>query len=218
MARAAPPARRARSQATGRRVPRIPSATAIKWTQAQVRDARTPRMVTLSPTIPKSAAAAAREFSMNKITVALLLLLLFAASSFAKKEKSAKDENLLLQLEANFAADVAKHGHDAFLTYFAEDGVEIVDGGGINDKDAMRKQPPWPEGTTLTWTPVHAEMAASGDLGYTYGNYVYTAKNKEGKLVANYGKYTSIWKKQKDGQWKVVVDMGNSSPDPKTGK
>src|SRR6266436_3822263 len=119
MARTAPPACRAASQATGRRVPRIPSATAIKWTQAQVRDARTPRMVTLSPTIPKSAAAAAREFSMNKITVALLLLLLLAASSFARKEKSAKDENLLLQLEANFAADVAKHGHDAFLTYIS---------------------------------------------------------------------------------------------------
>jgi ketosteroid isomerase-like protein len=187
-------------------------------TQAHARDARTPRMVTLSPDMAKSAAAAAREISMNRIIIAVLLLLLFAATSFARNEKSANGANLLLQLEASFAADVAKHGHDAFLTYFAEDGVEIVDGGGINDKDAMRKQPPWPEGTTLTWTPVHAEMAASGDLGYTYGNYVYTAKNKEGKLVANYGKYTSIWKKQKDGQWKVVVDMGNSSPDPKTGK
>jgi len=153
---------------------------------------------------------------MKKITVAFLLLL--AATSVATKQKSAQGSDLLFQLEANFAADVAKHGHDAFLTYFAEDGVELVDGGGINTKDAMRKQPPWPEGTTLTWTPVKAEMAASGDLGYTYGNYVYTAKNKEGKLVANYGKYTSIWKKQKDGQWKVVVDMGNSSPDPKSGK
>jgi ketosteroid isomerase-like protein len=166
----------------------------------------------------KSAAAAAREISMKRITVALLLLLLFAASAFAKKEKSANGANLLLQLEANFAADVAKHGHDAFLTYFAEDGVEIVDGGSIDDKEAMRKQPSWPEGATLTWTPVHADMASSGDLGYTYGNYVYSAKNKEGKLVVTYGKYTSIWKKQKDGQWKVVVDMGNSSPDPKTGK
>jgi ketosteroid isomerase-like protein len=196
----------------------IPSAVPNKPTPTKGRDARTPRMITLSPDIPECAAAAAREISMNRITVALLLLLLFATSSFAEKEKSAKGANLLLQLEAHFATDVRKHGHDAFLTYFAEDGVEIVDGGGINDKDAMRRQPPWPEGTTLTWTPVHAELAASGDLGYTYGNYVYSAKNKEGKLVANYGKYTSIWKKQKDGQWKVVVDMGNSSPDPKTAK
>jgi ketosteroid isomerase-like protein len=155
---------------------------------------------------------------MNRLTIALLLLLLFAAPALAKKDKSAQGADLLRQLEADFAADVAKHGHDAFLTYFAEDGVEVVDGGGFDTKDAMRKQPPWPEGTTLTWMPVKAEMAASGDLGYTYGNYVYTAKNKEGKLVANYGKYTSIWKKQKDGQWKVVVDMGNSSPDSKAGK
>jgi ketosteroid isomerase-like protein len=176
-------------------------------------------MVTLLPDVPvQHAAAAAREISMNRITVALPLLLLFAATSVATKQKSAKGSDLLFQLEASFAADVAKHGHDAFLTYFAEDGVEIVDGGGIDTKDAMRKQPPWPEGTTLTWTPVKAEMSASGDLGYTYGNYVYTAKNKDGKLVANYGKYTSIWKKQKDGQWKVVVDMGNSSPDPKSAK
>jgi ketosteroid isomerase-like protein len=153
---------------------------------------------------------------MNKITVAILLL--FVATSVAAKQKSPKGADLLRQLEANFAADVAHNGHAAFLTYFAEDGVELVDGGGIDTKDAMRKQPPWPEGTTLTWTPVHAEMAASGDLGYTYGNYIYTAKNKEGKLVANYGKYTSIWRKQKDGQWKVVVDMGNSSPDPKSAK
>ena len=153
---------------------------------------------------------------MNKITVAILLL--FVATSVAAKQKSPKGADLLRQLEANFAADVAHNGHAAFLTYFAEDGVELVDGGGINSKDDMRKQPPWPEGTTLTWTPVKAEMAASGDLGYTYGNFVYTAKNKEGKLVANYGKYTSIWKKQKDGQWKVVVDMGNSSPDPKSAK
>jgi ketosteroid isomerase-like protein len=155
---------------------------------------------------------------MNRLTIALLLLLLFAAPALAKKDKSAQGADLLRQLEADFAADVAKHGHDAFLTYFAEDGVEVVDGGGFDTKDAMRKQPPWPEGTTLTWMPVKAEMAASGDLGYTYGNYVYTAKNKEGKLVANYGKYTSIWKKQKDGQWQVVVDMGNSSPDSKAGK
>jgi ketosteroid isomerase-like protein len=155
---------------------------------------------------------------MKKITVALLLLLLLATISFATKAKPESDSVLLFQLEANFAADVAKHGHAAFLTYFAEDGVELVDGGGINTKDAMRKQPPWPEGTTLTWTPVKAEMASSGDLGYTYGNYVFTSKNKEGKSVANFGKYTSIWRKQKDGQWKVIVDMGNSSPDPTAGK
>ena len=155
---------------------------------------------------------------MKRIIVAVFVLVLFAAASFAKKEKSAPDSERLVQLEAQFAADVSQHGHDAFLTHFADDGVEVVDGGGFDNLEAMRKQPPWPEGTSLTWTPVKAEMAASGDLGYTYGTYVFTAKNKEGKLVPSYGKYTSIWRKQKDGQWKVVVDMGNSSPEPKAAK
>src|SRR5580692_1207863 len=164
------------------------------------------------------AAAAAENLSMKKLILPVLLVLVFAANLAATKQKPAMGEELLRQLEANFAADVAKNGHAAFLTYFAEDGVEVVDGGGFDNKDAMRKQPPWPEGTSLTWTPIKAEMSASGDLGYTYGNYIYTVKNKEGKLVANYGKYTSIWKKQKGGQWKVAVDMGNSSPDPKSAK
>jgi ketosteroid isomerase-like protein len=153
---------------------------------------------------------------MKKIAAVSLLLL--AAVSFGTKEKPRTGSDLLLQLEADFAADVAKHGHDAFLTYFAEDGVEVVDGGGFKTKDDMRKEKPWPEGTSLTWTALKAETSASGDLGYTYGNYIFTAKNKDGKLVANYGKYTSIWKKQKDGQWKVVLDMGNSSPGPRAVK
>jgi len=153
---------------------------------------------------------------MKRIAIAVLLFL--AAISFAAKKKSASGSDLLVQLEAEFAADVAQHGHASFVTHFAEDGVEVVDGGGFDTLEAIRKQPPWPEGTTLRWTPVKAEMASSGDLGYTYGNYVFTGKNKDGKLVSSYGKYASIWRKQKDGQWKVVVDMGNSSPEPKTRK
>jgi ketosteroid isomerase-like protein len=155
---------------------------------------------------------------MKQLITTFLIILLLPAASIATKQKAAQGSNLLIELEANFASEVAKHGHEAFLTYFAEDGVEVVDGGGFDNKDAMRKRTPWPEGTTLTWTPVKAEMAASGDLGYTYGNYIFTAKNKDGKVVENYGKYTSIWKKQKDGQWKVEVDMGNSSPEPGSGK
>jgi len=145
----------------------------------------------------------------------LLLATVLAIPGFATKQESAKGSDLLIQLEADFARAVAKDGRAAFVTYFADDGVELEDGGGIATRDIIRKQPAWPDGTSLTWTPVKADMSASGDLGYTYGNYVFKSKDKEGKPVAYYGKYTSIWKKQTDGSWKVVVDMGNSSPAPK---
>lgn len=144
----------------------------------------------------------------------VLIALLSVSSAFAGKQKPAKGAELLFQVEAAFAQDAAQHGHDAFLTWFADDGVELDDGGGIVSKEEMRKQSPWPEGTSLTWTPVKADMAASGDLGYTYGNYVFKHKDKTGKQIIDHGKYTSIWKKQKDGLWKVVVDIGNLSPNP----
>jgi ketosteroid isomerase-like protein len=147
--------------------------------------------------------------------VILLIAALLSTPSMAADKKPAKGAALLFQLEAEFAQAVARDGHAAFLTYFAVDGVELENGGGITTKEDMRKEPAWPEGTSLTWTPVKADMAASGDLGYTYGNYIFKAKNKDGQIIPHYGKYMSVWKKQKDGSWKVVVDMGNSSPDPK---
>ena len=63
----------------------------------------------------------------------------------------------------------------------------------------------------LSWTPVGADISASGDLGYTYGTYEFRSIGKDGKTSVEQGKYTSIWKMQKDGSWKVVLDMGNTS-------
>jgi ketosteroid isomerase-like protein len=147
--------------------------------------------------------------------VALLIATLLTAPANAAGKKPDKGADLLFKLEAEFAQAVARDGHAAFLTYIADDGVELENGGGITTKEEMRKEPAWPEGTSLAWTPVKADMARSGDLGYTYGNYIFKAKNRDGQIISHYGKYMSVWKKQKDGSWKVVVDMGNSSPEPK---
>ena len=168
-----------------------------------------------SRALPQRLMLSLRPEILNMKKLALAVLILSFAVVLAAKKKSTNGSDLLIQLESEFAADVAQRGHEAFITHFADDGVEVVDGGGFDNLEAIRKQPAWPDGASLTWKPIRAEMAASGDLGFTYGNYVFTSKNKEGKMVANHGKYTSIWRKQKDGQWKVIVDMGNSSPDPK---
>ena len=66
----------------------------------------------------------------------------------------------------------------------------------------------------LTWSPVGADIAASGDLGYTWGTFEFHSKDKDGKDVVDQGKYMSVWKKQADGSWKVAVDMGNASKRP----
>ncbi len=70
------------------------------------------------------------------------------------------------------------------------------------------------EDYTLAWDPQRAEVAASLDLGWTWGKYVLSFTDDEGIEQKRYGKYLNIWERQDDGEWKVLVDMGNSSPAP----
>jgi ketosteroid isomerase-like protein len=73
----------------------------------------------------------------------------------------------------------------------------------------------YPKGATLVWKPVKAEVSQSGDLGYTIGTYESRGPGPDGRFVTRYGKYCSVWKKQKDGAWKWVVDVGTPSAPPK---
>jgi len=125
----------------------------------------------------------------------------------------------LKQLEAEFMKAAAEKGSEGYMSYYAEDSVEIPNGallipgraeiakgmGFLDDKN-----------NRLTWNPVGGDISSSGDLGYTYGTYEFRSNDKQGKPHVEYGKYTSIWKLQSNGRWKVVLDMGNASPSPKS--
>ncbi len=64
-------------------------------------------------------------------------------------------------------------------------------------------------GFALTWTADRAEVAASGELGYTAGTNTITMNNAAGMPVVEKGKYVTAWKKV-NGEWKVVEDIGNA--------
>jgi|SRR5208282_1705655 ketosteroid isomerase-like protein len=123
----------------------------------------------------------------------------------------------LKQLEGEFMKAAADKGSAGYLSYYADAAVELPNGGpiisgkvniapGMGFLDDKNNQ--------LIWTPVGADISASGDLGYTYGTFEFHSKDKNGNPSVEHGKYTSIWKKQNDG-WKVVLDMGNASAEPK---
>ena len=66
----------------------------------------------------------------------------------------------------------------------------------------------------LSWTPIKAEVAKSGELGWTWGKYIVVVIQEDGSEKTGYGKYLNIWRKDANGNWKVSVDMGNKSPSP----
>ena len=126
---------------------------------------------------------------------------------------------MLKQLEGEFMRTAAEKGSQGYMSYYADDAVELPNAYIlIQGKTEIAKTMGFldDKNNRLAWTPVGADMASSGDMGYTYGNYQFHSKDKEGKPSVQYGKYTSIWKLQKDGSWKVVLDMGNASPEPKS--
>jgi ketosteroid isomerase-like protein len=55
-------------------------------------------------------------------------------------------------------------------------------------------------------------------MGYTYGIYTVEMDSPEGTVVTKEGTYATIWKKDKDGNWKFVLDTGNQGLGKKNGE
>lgn len=62
-------------------------------------------------------------------------------------------------------------------------------------------------GFSLTWQPMTVETAASGDLGYTQGAFTLSVTDSSGAPRRTTGTYLAVWRKQPDGQWKVVAHV-----------
>jgi ketosteroid isomerase-like protein len=55
-------------------------------------------------------------------------------------------------------------------------------------------------------------MSPSGDMGFTWGHYEGTARDREGNATKTSGRYMTVWKKQPNGEWKVALDASNEGP------
>ncbi|MFZ0393079.1 MAG: nuclear transport factor 2 family protein [Terracidiphilus sp.] len=121
---------------------------------------------------------------------------------------------LLFDLEAKFAKDVAEKGGAGFAEWFAGDGVALGNGvAPLVGKVAIEKSATWSaKDYQLTWTPTDGMMGPSGDMGYTWGHYEGLSKDANGNPVKTSGRYMTIWRKEKDGEWKVVLDAGANEP------
>ncbi len=121
---------------------------------------------------------------------------------------------LLYDLEARFAKDVLERGGAAFADWFAEDGVALGNAAApLIGKVAIAKSAAWdPKVYQLTWTPTDAVMSPSGDMGYTWGHFEGHSKDVNGNPIITKGRYMTIWRKEANGQWKVVLDAGANEP------
>jgi ketosteroid isomerase-like protein len=65
------------------------------------------------------------------------------------------------------------------------------------------------ETAVLTWKPAEVFVAASGDLGVTWGRWTEKPNDPERKLET--GRYVTVWRKDAAGGWKGIIDIGQSN-------
>ena len=135
----------------------------------------------------------------TKLTLASLTTLLLSGAVCAQTPRQA-----VLAAEASFAEQVAKNGmKTAFLTNAAPTAVLVENGKLVEAQAAWNSRPAKPN-TRLTWYPMLVDVAQTGDLGYTTGPWTMLQNDR----AQASGEYVTLWRKQADGQWKYVVDMG----------
>jgi ketosteroid isomerase-like protein len=143
----------------------------------------------------------------------LVFMIIFAIGqiAFAQKMNNQATLDSLVEAERAFAsASVAKGMREAFIMNLADDST-LFRPHAVAGRKWMMEQPA--RSGLLTWKPIFADVSASGELGYTTGPWEFRRNGPDDKEVAH-GNFVSLWKKQADGTWKVVVDTGISNPPP----
>lgn len=124
----------------------------------------------------------------------------------------------LLRTDAEFDALGASAGlAEAFARYAAPQGFLAASGGlGPEDARTVFSKIVQDPNYRLRWTPLFAQLAKAGDLGYTVGSFVREFSDRQGRAKKAQGLYLTVWRRQEDGHWRFVADAGSGLLDEKT--
>lgn len=142
------------------------------------------------------------------LTVLLGVMPVFAADMDANAK-------VLVKLDADWSKAAATRDADRVASFYAEDAVAYPpDEPAAIGRAAAKKT--WAgyfadKTFTISWKTNHAEVAKSGDLGFTAGTYEASFTAPDGKQTSETGKYVTVWGKQKDGTWKAIHDIWNAN-------
>jgi len=146
------------------------------------------------------------------------LLVAAALICFATSAQAGPKEVLLAADKAFSDMSVTKGQHAAFLAFMADD-VRLFDGDHppIVGKKAVaeyyassEKADPGTTATRLEWTPIEADASPDAVLGWTRGTWIWSAKKADGTLLKKTGYYVTEWRRQADGTYKFVLDIGGA--------
>jgi ketosteroid isomerase-like protein len=141
----------------------------------------------------------------NRSQIILLVTILMAVGATAATEIDSTDlQSQVEEVERAFAKTMADRDHAAFES-FLSDEVVFLSGTTARGKRAVADQ--WkpyfaePE-PPFSWEPETVSVLDSGNLAISTG----PVWNAEGKRTST---YTSIWRQEEPGVWRIIFDKGN---------
>jgi uncharacterized protein (TIGR02246 family) len=138
--------------------------------------------------------------------------LLCIAPTGCARDTRADDEAAIRAATKDWNAAEEAKDLEKSLSFYAADGARYATGApAIVGRQALRKE--WQKYLSTPgsfhWRTARVEVSRSGDLAYETGNFVLKTIDPEGQAKTTNGKYVCVWRKQPDGQWKVVADIDN---------
>ena len=137
----------------------------------------------------------------------LLCLILVACSHGGENIELQKQ--MVMKTDQDFSQMSIEKGMNAAFKFYAADEVVLMRDGAepLYGKNELTKHLDKAQDGSfqLTWVPIKADV--SGEIGYTFGKW--NLKDKASGTSES-GVYVTIWKKQKDGTWRYVLDGGNT--------
>jgi ketosteroid isomerase-like protein len=167
-------------------------------------------------------APTSKENRMRPLLVLFLLAACAAPSSEARSPDTANVGQLresVMQADRDFAADFAQRRIDGWVSWFDTAGVQVAASGETPRGHAavrahMAKQ--FADSTgILAWRPVMAEVSTDGSMAHTIGTWNFHVRGKDSTATAGTGHYLTVWRRQADGSWKVLADIGTQHPKKK---
>lgn len=138
----------------------------------------------------------------------LFLFIITVASDAIGQQNPSLSE--MINAEKSFAAHARDSGISSAFMKYLDDSAKVFERGQIlNGKEVWG--PRKTDSASLLWYPEFGEVAASGDLGYTTGPSQFRVSKSSAEPEYR-GYFSSIWYKNKTGEWKVLLDMGSPAP------
>jgi len=154
-----------------------------------------------------------RGFAIGALVCGLAALAPGAAFAHDGEHMTAAEmaERDIRQADIDFCAAVAARDVEKFRNFVASNGKFFGGRVNVGPEEVSKAWAPFfdpKSGYQLIWAPKEVVVSSVGDMGYSLGDYEAKSPAEDGTTTSKHGYYVTIWRKDADGRWRAIIDIG----------